>query len=131
MRGALVAAALVGLVSGGCGGEEKAKVKGRLVNDGQPMTFQAFQAAVVFTAVGPDDKPDSAKAFTAVVGEDGTFELVASGGEVPVGRYQLAIQAVGKTATQLQGFAGPSSPIRRDLKPGPNELTIDVAKPAG
>jgi hypothetical protein len=130
MKRALVLIALAALASGGCA-EAKAKVKGRVVSNGQPMTFPGFQAAVVLAPCGPDDKPDQARAFTCVLGADGTFELVASGGEVPAGRYQVAIQAVGKTSDQLKTVAGPNSPVRRDLRPGPNELVIDVANPSG
>jgi len=130
MRRAFVLIALAGLASGGCG-SDKAKVKGRVVNNGQPMTFPPFQASVVLAPCGADDKPDQAKSFTCIMGEDGSFELIASGGEVPPGRYQVAIQAMGKPSNQLKGFASPSSPVRRDLKPGANELTIDIAKPDG
>jgi hypothetical protein len=38
---------------------------------------------------------------------------------------------MGKLGTQLKAFAAPGSPIRRELKPGPNDITIDVAKPDG
>lgn len=131
MRSALVLIALAGLASGGCSDNGKAKVKGRLVSNGQPMTFPAFQASVVLAPVGPDDKPDPSKSFTCVLEPDGSFELLASGGELPAGRYQVAVQTMGKPSNQLKGFAGPSSLVRRDLKPGPNELLIDVAKPDG
>jgi hypothetical protein len=66
-----------------------------------------------------------------VVNADGTFELLASGGELPAGRYQLAIQALGKLKSQMTKFAPPQSPIRRDLAAGENDITIDVGKPEG
>lgn len=130
MRRAFVLIALAALAAGGCA-EGKARVKGRVVSGGQPMTFPNFQAAVVLAPCGPDDKPDQARSYTCVLGADGSFELVASGGEVPPGRYQVALQTVGKASEQLKTIASPNSPVRRDLKPGPNELTIDVANPAG
>jgi hypothetical protein len=123
--------ALVALVVSGCGGEQKAKVKGRLVSNGQPMTFPATQVAVVFTPMGADGKPEPTKSFTCVVNEDGSFELNASGGQLPTGNYQVSIQAMGKLATQMKPFAGTASLVRRELKPGSNEITIDVAKPDG
>jgi hypothetical protein len=131
MKRALVFLALAGLLAGGCGGSAKAKVKGRLVSNGQPMTFPASQAAVSLAPIGADGKPDTAKSFTIAVKEDGTFELVASGGELPTGNYQVAIQAMGKLGQQLKGFASPNSPVRRELKSGANDITIDVAKPDG
>lgn len=131
MRYAILLTALAGLLAGGCGGEAKAKVKGKLVSNGAPMSFPATQAAVSLSPVGADGKPDPAKAFTAVVNEDGSFEVLASGGELPAGTYQVSIQAMGKLGQQLKGFAGANSPVRRELKPGANDITIDVAKPDG
>lgn len=130
MRRALVLIALVGLATGGCG-SSMARVKGRLVNNDQPMSFPPTAAAVIIAPIGADGKPDQMKSFTAVVNEDGTFELLASGGELPPGQYQIAIQAPGKLKEQLKKFAVPNSSIRRELKPGSNELVIDVAKPEG
>ena len=112
----------------GCG-ESKATVKGKIVENGQPKTFGANQAALQLTLIGPDGKPDDNKSFTAVVNEDGTFEVVASGGEIPIGKYQVAVQIMGATGQPYKKLAPPDSPIRRELKSGANELTIDLAKP--
>lgn len=128
MRRVLFVLALIGLATGGCG-SSLAKVKGRLVNNGQAITVPATQVAVILAPLDAEDKPDPLKSFTAVVNEDGTFEVLASGGELPPGRYQVAIQAQGKLKEQFKALAVPNSPIRRELKPGPNELTIDIAKP--
>src|SRR5690349_19732037 len=129
MRRALVAAVvLAALAAGGCG-SGKGKVKGRLVANGQPMSFPPTQVAVVFAPVGADGKPDPLKAFTAVVNEDGTFELIASGGELPAGQYQISIQAMGAMKEKLKGFAAANSRVRRELTSGTNDITIDVTKP--
>jgi hypothetical protein len=130
MRRVLVCLALTGLLAGGCGGGT-AKVKGRLVTNGQPMSFPATQAAIVLSPLGADGKPDPAKSYSAVVNQDGSFELVASGGELPAGNYQVSIQAVGKLKEQLKLFAGTDSPVRRELKSGLNDITIDVTKSDG
>ena len=130
MRRALLLLALVGLAAGGCG-STTARVKGRLVTNDQPMTFPATQVAVVLTPLDAGGNPDPAKAYTAVVNEDGSFEVLASGGELPPGQYQIAIQAMGKLKEQFKKLAAPNSPLRRELKPGPNEIVIDVAKPTG
>ena len=131
MRHVLLLVALVALAAGGCGGDAKAKVKGRLLSNGQPMKFPATQVAVGFSPVGADGKPDPARSYTTPVNEDGSFELVASGGELPPGNYQVSIQASGKLAAQMKPYAGTSSLVRRELKAGPNEITVDVAKPDG
>ncbi len=131
MRRALLVVALVGLAAGGCGGPKLAKVKGRLVTNDQPMEFPPTAAAVVFTPLNDGGTPDPSKSFTAVVNEDGSFEVLASGGQLPVGKYQISIQAMGKLKEQLKKFGEGVSPVRRDLQPGPNELVIDFAKPEG
>ena len=131
MRHVLLLVALVALAAGGCGGEAKAKVKGRLVSNGQPMKFPATQVAVGFSPIGADGKPDPARSYNTPVNEDGSFELVASGGELPPGTYQVSIQAMGKLATEMKAYSGPASAVRRELKAGPNDITIDVTKPDG
>jgi len=74
---------------------------------------------------------EPAKSFTMPVNEDGSFELNASGGQLPTGNYQVSIQAMGKLGTQMKAFAGTGSLVRRELKPGANEITVDVTKPDG
>lgn len=130
MRRALICVALVGLLAGGCGGSP-AKVKGRLVNNGQPVAVPATQVAVLFAPIDASGKPNALKSFTAVVNADGSFEVLASGGELPPGQYQIAVQAQGKLGEQFKALTPPNSPARRELKSGTNDLVIDIAKPEG
>lgn len=126
----LLPAAALGLVLlAGCGGGKAARVRGQVVENGQPASFAGMLAAVVFAPVGPDGKPDTNRSQTAVLNPDGSFELVASGGELPVGTYMVGIQVVGKAGAKFKDVGPTNSPIRRELKPGPNDLTIDVARP--
>lgn len=129
MRRVILALSLAVLAAPGCDGGAPAKVKGRLVTNGEPMTVSG-QVAVTFTALGGAGT-SSAKSFTAVVNPNGSFELVASGGELPPGLYQVSVVAVGKAAAPFRGLVGDKSPVKRELKPGANDLTIDVAKPEG
>jgi hypothetical protein len=110
----------------GCGGG-KARVKGRVVDNGQPMTFPPTTAAIELTPIGADGKPDVSAVFTAVVNEDGTFEVFASGGELPPGQYEIKVTGYGKLATRLKAVPA----LRRELKGGTNDLTIDLSKPEG
>jgi hypothetical protein len=110
MRLAVPFIVLVALTAGGRARDSKSELKGRLVSNGQPMTFPPTSAAVVLSPMGADDQPDVSRAFTCVVNEDGSFELVASGGELPAGTYQVSIQAMGKIAAQMKPFAGPARP---------------------
>jgi hypothetical protein len=129
MKRVLPVAAVLALIVTGCG-SGMAKVKGKIVENGQPKSFGAFSASIQFTLIGPDGKPDTTKMYSAVVDQDGSFELVASGGELPAGTYQVAIEMPLKKGDRPQ-FAGPNSPLRRELKSGSNDLTIDLAKPEG
>ena len=117
------------LFIGGCS-ETKATVKGKLVENGKSMSFESNQAALQLTLVGPDGKLDTKHSYTAVVNADGSFEVVASGGELLLGKYQVAVQFRGGDP-KYKAFAAPDSPLRRELKAGRNELIIDLAKPEG
>ncbi len=114
-------------VVAGCS-EPKATVKGAILEDGQPKSFKSNQAAVQLTLVNADGQLDNSKSFTAVVNEDGRFEVIASGGEIPVGKYQVAIQFTGGNK-KYQKWAAPESTVRRDIKSGANELTLDLSAP--
>lgn len=129
MRRALPVAAVVAALAAGCGGG-MATVKGKLVENGQPKAFGAFSASVQFARIGDDGKPDPTRLYSAIVNPDGTFELVASGGELPAGTYQVAIDMPVKKGGS-RPFAPPTSSLRRELKSGPNDFTIDLAKPEG
>jgi hypothetical protein len=128
-RRALLAVALLAVVAG-CG-SGKARVKGRLVENGQAKKFPATQVALEFVPLDADGKPEPGKSYTAVVNEDGTFEVVASGGELPPGKYQVTVTATGDLRAKYRAFAAPTSAIRREIKAGKNDLTIDLAKPEG
>ena len=118
---------LVALLAGLCSGcsEGKARVKGKIVENSQPMTFGANQAALELTPIGPGGEADSNKMVGAVVNADGTFEVVASGGELPPGKYQIAFRGYGKLESKYKAVP----PFQRELKSGTNELTLDLAKP--
>ena len=121
---------LLALLLAGCS-SAPAKFRGQLVENGQPMKVPATTLAIEVNALTEDGKLDPAKLYPAVVNEDGSFEVVAGGGTLPLGKYAIAIQATGKYQTQLKRFAPGTSPIRREIKPGTNEITIDVARPEG
>jgi hypothetical protein len=120
---ALLAFALVGCGSG------KARVKGRLVENGQALTFAPTSAAVELTLLKEDGTPDPTKVTTAVVDTDGSFEVVASGGEVPIGTYAIGLKLPAPLQRKYAKLSPPASPIRRKVAAGSNDLTIDLAKP--
>ena len=116
--------ALLAFVCSGCS-ESKARVKGKVVENAQPMSFGANQAALELTPIGASGEADPNKMYTAVVNADGSFEVVVSGGELPLGKYQVAFRAFGKLTEKYKSVP----PFQRELKAGLNELILDLAKP--
>lgn len=126
MRTFILAVGLLSLLSG-CGGEEMGRLKGRLVVNGQPKEFPPSSASVQISLIGADGKPDVTKAYSAVVNPDGTFEVVASGGKLHPGTYQVEI----RHPPPKGGAAPVTITTRREVKPGDNDWTIDLANPEG
>ncbi|MBA4188178.1 MAG: hypothetical protein C0467_09190 [Planctomycetaceae bacterium] len=126
------APALVVIVSG-CG-TDPARIKGRLLDNGQPLAIPASGApqSIVFVPLGADGS-NQGRMYSATLGPDGAFELVAAGGSVPPGNYRVSLDITlpGKAGERFKPFAGTGSPIRRELKPGSNDLVIDLSKPEG
>lgn len=132
MTRAIVVFAALGLA--GCGGGGSAKIKGKVLENGQPVTV-AGQASLVFSPVGPDGKA-GAKAYAAGLNSDGTFELVASGGEVPPGDYVVSFEFSGgkgsaESPAGLAKYRATFKNVKQTLAPGANDLTFDLAKPNG
>ncbi|HEX3147528.1 MAG TPA: hypothetical protein VHR66_05555 [Gemmataceae bacterium] len=129
MKRCFVLLAVVALATAGCSGG-MGRVKGAIVDNGQPVTFPPLTGSVQLSPIQPDGTPDMNKVYAAVVNEDGTFELVASGGELAVGMYQVSIELNGnKGPEKAKAFAAKVKPIKREIKSGQNTLTIDLSKP--
>ena len=73
--------------------------------------------------IGANGEPDNMKSFTAVVDTDGTFEVLASGGQVPPGAYRVSVQGpfTKKPTAKVA--------VKREIVIGDNDITIDLAKP--
>jgi hypothetical protein len=129
-----VAAVVALLVLAGCGGGGPAKIKGRVLENGQPVSVPG-QASLVFAPAGPDGKAGD-KAYAAGLNPDGTFELVASGGEVPPGDYVVSFEVsggkgTGDAPTGLAKYRASFKNVKQTLAPGMNDLTLDLTKPNG
>ncbi|MFO0823709.1 MAG: hypothetical protein U0792_11430 [Gemmataceae bacterium] len=131
VSGATVATALV-VVLVGCEAEPS-RVKGRLLENGKPVAVPAAGSpqVIVFESMSPDGATSTGRMYSAMLSTDGTFELIASGGSVPPGNYRVSFDVTlpGKDGDKFKGFRRDNSPIRRELKPGSNDLTIDLASP--
>ena len=124
MRHLCLAVGILALATAGCGGSPTAKVKGQILENGQPKSFPPSSHAVEIAPISVAGVPDNSKMFTAVVNADGSFEVLASGGELPLGNYVFTVRgsSAGKKGTQPPG-------AKRELKSGLNTITLDVAKP--
>ncbi len=122
MRIYSIAVAALIVACTGCGDNSTGQVKGRLVENGEPKQFPPTSYSVEFLLIGPIE-PEKMKAFTAVVDTDGAFQVHASGGLLPVGPYEVTIRppANKKIAARF--------PLKREVKPGMNEFTLDIARP--
>lgn len=127
MRHTLFALGLTALAAG-CGAAP-ATVKGQLVSNGEPLAVTG-QVGVTLTLLDAGGAP-TRTSYTAMVAPSGAFDVIVSGGQLPPGNYQVSLVAAGKAGDKFKGLIGDKSPVRRELKPGPNELTIDVARPQG
>jgi hypothetical protein len=129
----LAAAAAAVLLLPGCP-EPAGRLKGRVVENGQPVGVPP-QTALMFTKVGPDDKLDANKSYTANISPDGSFEVVASDGRLPPGKYAVSIESPGKGTGGVlkykEKYKLPGSPFRVTVAAGQNELTVDLAQPPG
>jgi hypothetical protein len=130
MRNAILFVALAACAAGCSSGQ--GQIKGRVVENGQPITIDG-QAALMFYLIGADGKPDPSKSYPLPLSQDGSFELVASGGQVPPGTYLVSFDVnAPKSATGLGRFKGrftyPQSTLRHELKAGANDVTIELAK---
>lgn len=129
-----VALAAAAALLAGCGGAGMGKIKGKVLENGQPVTVTG-QASLVFTPIGADGKIGN-KAYAAGLNPDGTFELVASGGEVAAGLYNVTLEVAGGKGAEgapagLAKHRAAFRDVKREIKPGENDLTIDLTKPGG
>ncbi|MCE9563640.1 MAG: hypothetical protein K8U57_16490 [Planctomycetes bacterium] len=124
------------LAIGVCGcAETPSQVKGRLLENGQPLVLPVSSTpqSVVLVPLAADGQTETGRMYSAIIDSDGTFELVAAGGAIPPGFYKISLDvaATGKAGEKFKQFRGSGSPLRKELKPGVNDFTIDLAKPEG
>ena len=114
----------------GCSPPKPATVKGNLENEGKPFALpsHAGDVAVSFFGFDPDGKIDPFKKYTGLVRSDGSFEIASSGGELPAGTYQWAIDASPGRVKEFEPFSLEKSKTRIELKPGPNQVVLDLSQ---
>ena len=129
-----LAVALIGLLTVGCSGEETSDVeegvivKGRILSGGNPITVKNAPPGTGSGEVSlvPEGKKSSEAdpAFpSAMVDEQGYFEIKHDGKGVPPGKYRLAI--IPPDATGTPG-ATSKSPIGRMFSVKNSPIKIDI-----
>jgi hypothetical protein len=120
---------VVALLVSGCAGARKAKITGKVLNNGQPLKITPNKGIVRVTLL-PVVEPG--KPYDTYMGQadiDGSFEIP----DVPAGKYKIGIEHLDPSPQQDQlggRFAPLSSKIIRDLD-GKEPLNLDVSKPTG
>ncbi|WP_162659575.1 hypothetical protein [Tuwongella immobilis] len=131
------------LTNSGCGDTGKSTLKGQLQkSDGSPFALQAGeQAFLTFCQVGESGAINSEATYPAMVQGNGQFEVIASGGELPPGKYRVALQILAgsavtksgtpKQADRLKGAMSPEkSKTEITVQPGSNDLQIKLPEGA-
>jgi hypothetical protein len=122
--------AILALAAGGCG-DKNAQLRGQLRESGQPLNLAGDQTALSFHRL-VDGKTDPNGIYPAAVASDGSFEMHASGGSLPPGRYRVLLESWGapKGGPMTDRFGGrfskDKSKLEYDIVAGQNDLTIDL-----
>ena len=112
----------------GCGSPKPANLKGSLALDGQPFALpaNAGEVFISFHGIGSDGKIDIFKKYGGTVSPSGSFEIIASAGELPVGTYQWSIDSAPGRVKEFEPFSYDKSKARVELKSGPNQIILDL-----
>ena len=137
---------MVSLGLAGCGGSSTGTLKGTVVNGTTPVTSEGQLVSLTFYPLMPDGTPNKENSYTAVLGTDGAFEVVASGGALPTGRYRVVVASAATQATDSGNLTRPAkkgksdrfadcstlevSKLEIEVKSGENQVVIDLAKAA-
>jgi hypothetical protein len=118
-----------GLIAG-CSPPKPATVKGSLANEGKPFALPSNTGDVAVSLFGLDaeGKIDVFKKYTGLVRSDGSFEIASSGGELPVGTYQWVIECTPGKVKEFEPFTLEKSKAKIELKPGPNQVVLDLSQ---
>ena len=115
------------LVASGCGGSAS-RMKGELVENGQPATFPpGAMPGVVLRPLDGRGRPSETITYKSVVSPGGAFEWVGGNGELPSGGYQFSLELSGSVRDKYPHLTAAASRKRIDLKPGVNLLVVDIA----
>jgi hypothetical protein len=123
------------LIIGGCGsGDQGAKVKGQVLQNGKPIRFLASEDIMVgFSSEVPiGQKPIGF--FANVQRGDGTFTVIGPGGKgMPAGKYRIRVSSQIYGSSGADRFDDVSDPKKPPLiaEVGPEKeqtFTIDLGK---
>ncbi len=111
---------LATLALGGCGGPA-VTVTGRVTCEDKPVV-----GVILFSPRGEDAR-NTGRAVSAPLGDDGRFQVRLT----TVGKHTIVITPSNVTLRPKPGefdYPCDRSPLERDLKPGDNDLSIELAR---
>lgn len=125
------------LVVVGCGGSKQSSLHGQLfVKAGEKLTLEkGEQAFLSLTGLKPDGTLDMERTYPCHVNPDGSFQMAASGGELPPGTYRVSLTVSPQVPQPGKGpsdrfkgkYARERSKLKIEVKPGRNDLAIDLS----
>jgi len=136
-------AVLLCTATGGCSsGESRVSVRGKVVDDNQPVAIANYEEGgacvqvdfILLDEGGNVASDPNAPTQSAFCKQDGSFEVQGMDGKgIRAGRYRVAVYLRGETPNGMgdvwQGkFDGDRSPFVVDVT-GDDEVVIDVSKP--
>ena len=122
-RVGLCVVGVVALLLPACGGQQMAKVKGRVVYNGQPVK----EAMVMFSLTGEPEQKETGKPATAQTDENGNFELstFSNYDGALVGNHTVHVTLDDTNPAKCKR----SKALALEVKPGSNEFTIEMDPP--
>jgi hypothetical protein len=125
----MVLGALLLVFLGGCSSGH-VKVKGRLLNNGQPYIPREDEFVVMSFAAQEAQEGKESSFVASFNREDGTFEVTgATGRGLPPGNYRACVQVLKRKKDILKGaFNAKNSPFLCTVETGKEDLTFDFAK---
>jgi hypothetical protein len=135
IRAALFLAVALCIVAG-CSGPPRAKVKGKLVDGGEPVRPDPNRSmTLIFT---PDPRPEEMTSFVGLIANDqGEFTLDGPDfAGIPLGKYKVKLQVTDPSPSQRmraldKRFGNDNSPIIVEVTDKPGPLVIDIAQYKG
>lgn len=131
------------LIAGCASGEKLTTVRGKVVEEGQPIAIRPYEEGgnclqVLFIPADDSGAIVNAPVHSDYASEDGTFEISGDMGKgIPLRKYRVAILRVGMSPTSGSSdlwkgkFDAQKTPFVVDVTGSQGDVVIDIAHPPG